>query len=82
MLKRKLEQGMQKRRAAAFERRKQLYDMENEEGFENADDGLPEEEEEAELTDQSDTDDEGNSDADEELEGEGEEKEEKDWVCN
>ncbi|KAK7103502.1 claspin-like [Littorina saxatilis] len=79
VLKRKLEQGMQKRRAAAFERRKQLYDMENEEGFENADDGLPEEEEEAELTDQSDTDDEGNSDADEELEGEGEEKEEKDW---
>ncbi|KAK7504156.1 hypothetical protein BaRGS_00004460 [Batillaria attramentaria] len=59
-LKQKLEAGMQKRRAEAYERRKQQFEMENEEGFEEGggDDDLPDEgEEEAELTDAPDTDD-------------------------
>ncbi|XP_076443090.1 uncharacterized protein LOC143281711 [Babylonia areolata] len=58
-LKAKLEVGMRKQREAAYERRQQLYRMENEEGFEErAEDGLPAEEEEAEMTDGSDTEDE------------------------
>ena len=66
---------MRKRRAAAFERRQQMYRLENEEGYEEDAlvDGLPQEEEEAEMTDKSDTEDEGESDV-------GEEGEEKDWV--
>jgi len=73
-LKRQLEQVMRKRRAAAFERRQQMYRLENEEGYEEDAlvDGLPQEEEEAEMTDKSDTEDEGESDV-------GEEGEEKDW---
>ena len=66
---------MRKRRVAAFERRQQMYRLENEEGYEEDAlvDGLPQEEEEAEMTDKSDTEDEEESDV-------GEEGEEKDWV--
>ena len=76
-LKEKLQVGMSKRRLAAYERRQQLYKMENEEGYEEgAADGLPEDEEEAEMTDKSETDDEDDEDEAEEVE----EEEKKDWV--
>lgn len=66
---------MRKRRAAAFERRQQMYKLENEEGYEEGAlvDGLLQEEDEAEMTDMSDTEDEDDGDVEEDGE-------EKDWV--
>ncbi|KAL8618350.1 hypothetical protein ACOMHN_047422 [Nucella lapillus] len=76
-LKEKLEVGMRKRREAAYERRQQMYRIENEEGFEEkVEDGLPVEEEEAEMTDGSDTDVEEDDD-DNDFDDEREEK--KEW---
>jgi hypothetical protein len=79
-LKRKLEVGMQKKRTEAFQRREQMYKLENEEGYEGeAMDGLLEDDEEAEMTDKSDTD----GEEDEEEEGDFEDQlndKEKDWV--
>jgi hypothetical protein len=79
-LKRKLEVGMQKKRTEAFQRREQMYKLENEEGYEGeAMDGLPEDDEEAEMTDKSDTE----GEEDEEEEGDFEDQlndKEKDWV--
>ena len=67
---------MRRRRTAAFERRQQLYRMENEEGYEEGElvDGLPQEEDEAEMTDRSDTEEE------EEEEDSGRGKRKRDWV--
>ena len=58
-LKQALEVGMKEKRSAAYERRQQLYRIENEVGFDCEEDDLLDDEEEAEMTEQSDTDDDG-----------------------
>lgn len=56
---------MQKRRFESYEKRRHLYELENEEGFDEEGDGeLPEDEEEAELTDGTDTEEEEEEDDD------------------
>ncbi|GFO48259.1 claspin [Plakobranchus ocellatus] len=64
LLKQKLSVDMRKKREEARQKRIELYNMENEEGFERAEDEVEEEEEEAEMTDGEEED----SEEDEERE--------------
>ncbi|XP_013400066.1 claspin [Lingula anatina] len=65
-LREKLQLGIKAKREAARQQRQELYELENEEGYEEEQN--EEEDLEAELTDQTDTDAEGDEDEEEDME--------------